>query len=1115
MKWSTSWIALAVAMSLCLVPLSAGAQQVMAAITGTVVDSSNAPLAGARVVAHDTDRGTDWTTTTNNLGVFNLPRLPVGNYSVSASAKGFQTVQEGPLTLVLNQTARLTLTLPVGQVTQTVEVTGAAPLLQTDSTQVSTIINARTNEALPLATRNYVELTLLSPGSVQPNPSSMTNGQPTGNGGRPYINGNREQANNFLLDGMDNNQVSDNEVGFAPSPDAIQEFNLITNNASAEFGNFQGGIISASIKSGTNHWHGDLFEFLRNDKLNANNWANNFSSLPRPAMRWNQFGGTVGGPILHNKLFIFGDYEGERFDNPATANPISVFTAAERQGDFSELLGLPTPIQLYNPRNIVNGQRQPFAGNLIAPGMIDPVAKALFNDTKLYPMPVNNSLTNNQVNLSSTQTNVDQFDVKTDYNLGPNDRMFGRVSHSREDNPGFNSFPLFFNTFFHAPVYNDVIDWTHSSGADFVNEIRFGTNYTHINNGGLDNGLGDVAQNLGIQNGNARGPGLMALNFSGGFVSGIGSSNIGTQQDFADTVIQFEDQIIITHGRHLLHTGFQYWRDRIDTFYAGNNGRTGSINYTGKFTAGPNPLAVAGSGTGAAEADFFLGMPDSIGLGIATGSWGQRANIFGAYLQDDWRATDTLTLNLGLRYENHTPWVEVKNREDNYGLLNGEIYYPQTSAAAGAFSNSRALYNSHNLGLDFQPRLGFAWSPAEFHNATVIRGAYTISSYLEGTGTNLRPTLNPPFATEFNANYDALTLPLSTTDQGFTTLSAPANPWVGALLRVWDPNIQPAIDQQWNLTFQHQFSSSTTFQAGYVGQHGTHLMVPMPYLQKQLQANGTVTPSPFLAGNPTLVGEINQVSGTASVGNQRYDALQSVLQRRFANGLQYQVAYTYSKCMTDNIGYYGSWGGQTTPDSPYWQNLYNQKAEWGPCYFDVTHVLSNYAVYDPPIGHGKAADLGRVGNAVFANWQLSGMWQWHGGYALTVQGGDASGTNSRGARADCLAPPKIMNQPLPGGSAGNGIQWFDPTPFGSPTPGTFGTCGVGTVRGPGLNTLDFSLQREFPLSESRRVEFRAEFINFTNTPILNTPDVFLGGGLGQITSSQGERNVQFALKFYY
>ena len=303
------------------------AQEVTATITGTITDQSGAAIAGANITAKSVERGITYNAVSNDSGIYRISQLPVGNYELRVEKAGFQPLRIPTFTLHENQVARFDVEMKVGQVSQTIEVTGAAPVLKTEATQVDTIINAATNDNLPLASRNYVQLTLLAPGSVSTDPSSFSSGNNTGGyGARPLINGNREQANNFLLDGMDNNQVSDNLLGYTPAPDAIQEFNLITNNAPAEFGNFMGGIVSATIKSGTNSFHGDIWEFFRNDVLNANSWSNNFNTNDlsqwdrfQAKLRWNMFGGTFGGPIIKNKLFFFADYQGQRFDIPASA----------------------------------------------------------------------------------------------------------------------------------------------------------------------------------------------------------------------------------------------------------------------------------------------------------------------------------------------------------------------------------------------------------------------------------------------------------------------------------------------------------------------------------------------------------------------------------------------------------------------------------------------------------------------------------------------------------------------------------------------------------------------------------------------------------------------------
>ena len=1099
-----TWLVLAVCVALACSPLAWG-QQVTASITGRITDPSGAAVANAKVTATSVERGTAYPTTTNADGYYNLPFLPVGTYNVKVENAGFQTATQSNVTLQLNQVAKMDFQLQVGNVETTVEVTAAAPVLQTESTLLGQVIDSRTNTTLPLATRNYVQLTLLAAGSTHPDPSSFTNGQTTASSGRPYVNGNREQANNFVLDGVDNNQVSDNLVGYAPSVDAIQEVNEITQNAPAEFGNFMGAIVNTSIKSGTNQFHGDVFEFLRNDVLNANSWSNNFTGAPRGKLRWNEFGGTLGGPIKKDKLFFFVDYQGQRFDTPTSLGATSLMTAAERSGDFSALL---PGIQLYNPLNVVNGQRTPFAGNLIPASMLNPVSQKIVSDTTAYPLPTGSGLINNYLYASHTYINGDQGDAKVDWTISDKDRLTGRYSQSLITNPTTNNVPIFYNSFANYPVHTGVLDWTRTVSPTIVNEARLGVNYTLVNNGSAANGLANFPQTVGL-------PGVVssnlpAMSFSGGNAAGIGNSDI--YQLFADTVIQYEDTLNVTKGAHNLHFGFQGWRQRIDTFYSGNNGRAGTFTFDGRYTAGPNPLATAGAGSGIAEADFILGLPSEIGGGVNGGTWGQRANVFAVFGQDDWHIRPNLTLNLGLRWELHTPWVEVKDRQTNFGLISGAVEFP------GQNGNSGALYNTYNGITNFQPRIGLAWNVKK---DIVVRAAYTLSSYLEGTGTNLRLTINPPFAHETDANYTSLSTPGSTLSDGFLPLEAnPSDPFAGALIRLWDPNIRPAVSNQWNLTIQKQFANNTTLQAGYVGQRTTHLMVPMPYFQKQLNPDGTVTGSPYLSGNSTLYNEISQISGTASNGNQAYNSLQVVLQKRFSNGLEYNVAYTYSKCMTDSSGYYGSWGGQTTPTSPYFQNLYDQKSEWGPCYYDVTHILSSYATYDIPFGRDRqfGKSLNPVLNAVAGDWQVNAIVTLHTGYALTTSGPDASGTNSRGARPDCISPLVTygrQNSPL------GGYQWFDGADFAAPAPGTFGSCGVGTMRGPGLGNLDLSLAKFFPITERYNVEFRSEFVNFTNTPALNSPNTGLGSTMGLLQGAGGAnlgnfgRQIQFALKFHF
>ncbi|PYV80756.1 MAG: hypothetical protein DMG93_18065 [Acidobacteria bacterium] len=1131
---------------------TAWAQEVTASIVGTITDSSGSTIKGATVTATSTERGTVWTAQTNDAGAYTLTRLPVGNYKVKVEAQGFQTSSYPAFTLVLNQTARVDVAMKVGQVSEVIEVTGAAPVLKTEATQVDTIIDAGTNDNLPLAARNYVQLTLLSPGAVTTNPKGFSTGNNTADfsSARPLINGNREQANNFLLDGMDNNQVSDNLLGYTPAPDAIEEFNLITSNAPAEFGNFEGGIVSATIKSGTNSFHGDVWEFFRNDKLNANSWSNNVTGQPKAKVRWNMFGGTFGGPIIKNKLFFFADYQGQRFNIPSSGSANTVFTAAERTGDFGDLCTQKggsftgpngtctggTGVQLYNPcasftapctpTSSPAGTRQAFPQNVIPAAMISPVASALFA-SNLYPGAISNQVQDNAVNVTASAFKVNQGDLKLDYKATQKDNISYRFTREYQENPSTNSQVLLGNALSTTPIYNTVGDWTRMITNNLVNDARIGWSHVTVNTGtAWDSSVGQFGNTLGIGNGNpANLDGLLGLNFTRSNIS-----NFGTQEStasFDDHVWQFEDGLSWTHSRHNLKFGGQFWRDIIKTFYAGNNGQLGHMDFDGRFTQSSSSGANTGDGGG----DFVLGLPFQYGRGVSTGkTWEQSSNIIGIYAQDNWRVTDRLTLNLGLRYDAHTPWVETHNQQANYNFATGNI------DLAGQNGSSRALYKGFYGGRDFQPRIGFAWTPEMLGGKTVVRGAFTMSSYMEGTGTNLRLTLNPPFTpAELDVVYNSVPLPATDTTDGIAG-SAASQPcdapaylcYTSSLLRVWDPNVQPAIAEQWNFTIQHQVTHDTTFQIGYVGQKGTHLMVPFDYAQRVSLPNSACgTPpcsaaSPLFSQNSTLYNVLGgggpgaKVSGTRSNGNMEYNSLQAVLQKQMSHGLQYQVSYTFSKCMSDSTGYYGAWDNALSA-SAYWQNIYNPRSEWAPCYYDATHVISAYAIYDLPFGRGRTFghDMNKAVDAVVGGWQVSPLVSWRTGWPLPVFGAqDNTGTFSRGFRPDCNSLPSIANTPIPG----VGTQWFTNNGnFTQPAIGQFGNCApqLGGLRGPHYTDLDFSLHKDFQMTERFKLQFRTDFVNAFNHVNYEAPNTSIGPTMGQITSAEPPRNIQLALKLYF
>jgi hypothetical protein len=1126
-------------------------QETSAAINGTITDPSGAPIVGATVTAIDTARGTAYPTQTNADGAYYLPRIPIGNYQVKVEAKGFQTTVHSSFDLVLDQVARIDMQLAVGTMSQTVEVSGVPPLLQTETTDLSTHIDHVVTENIPLITGNYNELTLLTPGATSTNPGAFTSGQNTFQVGRPYINGNREQTNNYILDGIDNNQSDNNEVAYSPSTDAIQEFNLVTQNPSAEFGNFLGGIVNTTIKSGTNSYHGSAFEFFRNDALDANQWSNGLTDTPKAALRYNRFGGTFGGPVVKNRLFFFMDYEGQRMDTPSTQT-IQVLSPAERTGNFGELCpigfnaaGLCTATtaaqlaantQLYMPQAGVNPAARvpiPF-NNLTAAGLtLSPAASAIVNSS-LYPLPTSG---NNFSYQQRILNNGDQGDVKIDWTPSDKDRVFGRYSQQSFRNPTTQNYLLANNGFtdFNYPLKNGVLGWTRAISPSLINDFRAGFSYFPVSQGYTN----PTGQNLPQQFGIPGSPSTFLPSIQGlfGNVANIANS-LSAFNTFADTVFQIGDSIVKTHGNHEFHAGFQFNNYRDNFLYPGNEGLAGFFNFNGQYTGNPtltdpsNPKSAPLS-IGSGLADFMLGLPNNLGIGEGVGNRHVRNNLWAIYGQDNWKIRPNLTLNLGLRWELNTPRAAQDNDAVNYQLFGGNLITSQINNQG----LGPALYKQYNGIANLQPRIGIAWQPGFLKN-TVVRAAYGVTSFNESNGVNNLLTANPPFETAHNVTFAPTTaLPPSTLDQGFVgfpsgctlALAVTFDPvcFQGVNIHAFDVNIRPAVQQEWNVTIQRQFGSSTIAQLGYVGENDQHLSNIIMLQQQQLNPDGTVSPSPFL--NPTLLGELGQARYSLSNGISNYDALEAVLQERFTHGLQAQVNYTWSKCLSDTPGFFGQYGDNVSTESQtiagwaFPQNPYDQMGDYGRCPQNIAQLFNGYVVYELPYGHGRrfGSEVNGVVNAIAGGWRVSSSFIFHTGFAQTIfASSDTSGTGGFSTRADCVSgvPSHI---PMVFNPANNGVSFLNPAAVTTPAPGTFGNCGVGAFDGPGLKTGNISLAKDFSITERQSLEFRADMVNFTNTPIFNFGQEYSGqhtagaSNYGEIFTSQGARTVQFALKYRF
>ncbi len=1095
------------------------AQNITGSITGTVTDSTGASVPNAKVVATNAGTGLTYTAVTNSAGVYNLPFLALGSYNVVAENSGFKKSAVGPFTLEVNQIARVNFKLEVGELSQTVEVSGAAPILQTESTATGDAINSTKLTALPLNGRNFASLTLLIPGAISTNPGLMnTSSRFQGSGSRPQVNGNREQTNNFLLDGVETGETVGNRVGYQPSVDALEEVKVITGNGGGEYGNVGGASVVMTLKSGTNAYHGNVFEFLRNDKLDANGFFANRAGAQRNAFRRNIFGGTFGGPIKKNKAFFFMDYEGteQRASGPATA---SVAPEQWRSGNLSQFL--PGTVVRDPLTGTSAATRTPFPGNIIPAARItSPVALKLFSSPDLYPLPNNRGagslgVTSNYLSSSASKLGNHQADAKVDFRLTDKDTLSARWSIGRYSALGSRAaLPVFLTAGDEGPTTSAVVSWTRTYTPRLVNESRISYSRTGVAANTIDwsGQLGaDGNSKLGIAGGQPI-AGISGINLSSSLNSiGAGASISDSKQN------NYQGQTHYTYqaAAHLLKFGGQLFRAQQNHYYAGNNGALGTFTYSGGYS-------------GLDFGDFLLNTLSAKGRGAVTGKWGQRHWRNAVYFQDDWKARRNLTVNLGLRWEYISPLYEVADRQVNINTYTGALIYP------GKTDFGRALYKPY--WKQFMPTIGVAWTPDRFNNKMVVRGGYRFSSFLEGTGANLRLPLNPPFFIESNVNFDAATpgdIRVGFADViGAGDLTGPRTgsaPFYQA--RAWDLDLRPQFTNQFNVSLEYQFSRATSVTAAYVGNKATHLIVPHEANQP---LPGTGPFSTWINLNDRrplakVLPNVGNIALTESSGTSQYNSLQMTAKHRMTAGLELISAFTFSKTLTDNLGYYGC--GAVNSDGAYWQNAYDRHANYGPACFDSPLNFTIGGLYAPPVGKGRrfGSSMAKASDLILGGWSIGYFVSAHAGFPVSINAPAAqtnTGQSVRGnVRANYYRTMNITSQ--------NVDRFFGPVDstsfcaagvdngacaYGVPALGTFGTGGVGTQRAPSFFNLDASIGKKFRLTERQNIDFRVELFNIANHVSFGPPgrDITSLASFGQITSQVGTpRNIQFGLKYNF
>lgn len=1038
-------------------------------ILGTITDPSGAAMPGVRVLLINLDTGLRRETTSNHWGDYALPDLPLGRYRLTADAHGFETLVREGVELHVQEKARIDLVMKVGSTSERVTVKAPAPLVSTDDSTQKQLINNQMMVDLPLNGRNFTQLALLAP-NVQPGVPGSTLETFLGAGISVWANGQREFNNLWNLDGANMNIGYYSWNAFNPSVDAIQEFTIQTGMYPAQFG-YQGGAnINIAIKSGTNQLHGSLYEFFRNDSMDARN----FFTSTRPALHQNQFGGTIGGPVdlpkLYNgrdKTFFFVSYEG--FRNLTQALGLeTVPTAAERGGDLTHTFsGAPFTGKIIDP---LTGK--PFAGNVIPSSRITPQTLKILN---YYPLPnTTGKATYNDYVLAPVPNNTDQAIARVDERIGDNDTLFGHYAQSRIYRPAAQFIPSFFTTTA-LTAHNVTLSYTHLFPPRTLNNLQMSFNRSYVTQTDpRANTSFNIEQALGI-------PGINASGTTAGFplIGILNYTSIGDPTGDPliqpDQVFQVADNLNLERGRHNLTLGTDIWHLRSDRFQG--------VNIRGSFSfVNSNPV-----GTGNSFADFLLGLPEQTALGEAPGQEHLRNERYSAYVQDDWKATSRLTLNIGLRYELPTVVSDTRGTVASFDLATGKVIY---------FAPGQGLYKPYHE--DWAPRFGFAYRPFG-GDKTVVRGGYGLFYNIPLNGALLSLDQNPPFATQ--ATYFAsgaaapITLgnPFPSAVQGAPT----ATPNISAV----DPNYRPARIETASLGVERQLTPNTSLDVNFVDSL-TFGLDRLVQPNSALPGPGAVQPRrPF----PNY-GVINVVQTSARAW---YYGATAELQHRFSHDWQVLSSYTYSRTLDQS---FSGVAGQPN-DSSYPQNSRDLRAEEGLAATDRRNRWVSSFVYTLPFGPGQKYLSSGLAGKVIGGWQVTGIY--------TAQSGEVFGVNlagdpiNQGSPNNVARPNRLADGNL-SGSARSITHWFDTAAFVSPGPFTFGNAGRAFLIGPAFFNLDAGILKNFSLGEQREIQFRAESFNALNHTNFDIPGRYVGtSSFGIITSAEPARIMQLSLKFIF
>ncbi|MCW5966688.1 MAG: TonB-dependent receptor [Bryobacterales bacterium] len=1083
-----------------LVAPGASAQGLDGSIAGVVFDSAGAVIVGAKVLLNNEATGFRREVTTNTQGQYVAYSLPTGPYRITAEMEGFQRLVRSGITLTAADSLTVDLTLTIGDVQQTVEVTETTPLLQAQTAMVSSLVSNEQMVEIPLQTRTFTGLLLLSPGATTGSSGNLTTSPYAMRGNANIsVNGSSAQNNSYFIDGMVNRNLWLSTLIMVPTVDSIQEMRVLTSNYSAEYGIAAGAITVVLTKSGTNRLRGSLYEFIRNEKLDSNSFFNNRAGVDRPAFKRNEFGGTVGGPIKQDRTFFFADYQGIRVRRPLP-NVSTIPTMAQRDmvatGDFSGL-----GANIFDPFNITSGTtRAPFAGNRIPLARIDPAARNVFG---LLPTPTDGGTTRNFVFNPALKQRTDQFDAKIDQNLGEADRFFFKYSFddTNLETPGVlpvgNRGNVPIGEYLSAagagvgtttPLRNQsgTFNYVKVFSPTLLNEVRIGVVRWNQNINPLNNEF-DTATAVGIPgiNINDKAGGLPALNITGYQTIGDASTFPETSQM---TSFQYENVTTKTTGNHTLKFGGIFVRHRFNGFSAFPT--RGNFAFNGQFT---RQAGTAGAAT--ALADYALGAYSGSNRNVLVGTFGMRFWNLGAFIDDTWRVNNRLTWNVGLRYDIQAPPHEVHDRWSNLNIDTARL---EIASGSGA---SRRL---RNLDLNnFAPRTGITYMLTK-DRKTVFRSGFGVS-YVEAGQGGGQLYKNLPFffaqviATDQNAAPPALL------SAGLPTPVAPDPNNIEALSggspNAWDYGLQSTRVMQWSGGIQREVLKDLLVDVSYVGTRTTGLLANINLNQSFPGAGGQQPRRPYFAVNPGLV----DLGYRTNYGGAKYHAMQVRVERRLTAGISASLAYTYSKYMA-NAGHVNG-GGNGPP-----QDARCTACEWGNMPEDRRQILVFNHVWELPFGKGRKFMTEGPASWILGNWDLSGVWTASSGERFTATLA-AGVSNSAGGSGD--RPNRLRDGNLPTGER-TIDRWFDTTAFAAQPQFTFGNSGRGILIGPGAFTTNMNIQRNFLIGERYRLQFRTEMYNAWNNVNFGNPNAAIGNPVaGQIGGAAEARTIQLALKLYF